>query len=70
MKDDDKIIKTHYLSLSYNTLINKKIIHLLLFLIEIIMIITQISEIHQKYYKLIHIEDNYNFYPISNLFNK
>ena len=42
MKDDDKILKSHYLSLSYNILINKKIIHLFLFLIEIFMILTQI----------------------------
>jgi uncharacterized membrane protein len=60
MKNDDKIIKSHYLSLSYNILINKSIVHLLLFLIEIIMIISQISEIRYKYYTLNH--KNFNNY--------
>jgi len=67
MKDDDKIIRSHYLSISYNILINKKIIHLLLFLIEIIMILEQISEIHQKNNELYHIKKIHNYEPISNL---
>jgi len=67
MKNDDKKIKSHYLSISYNILINKKIIHFLLFLIEIILILTQISEIHYKYYALNHKKFNNNFKPISNI---
>ena len=67
MKDDDKILKSHYLSLSYNILINKKIIHLFLFLIEIFMILTQISEIHIKIYTLNHKEFNNYFKPITNV---
>ena len=46
---------------------NKKIIHLLLFLIEIIMILMQISEIHQKYYVINYAKNSYNFKPLSNL---
>jgi len=66
MKDDDKIIKSHYLSISYNILINKKIIHLFLFLIEIIMLLIQISEIHHKNYALNHIKFYNNYKPVSN----
>ena len=65
MKDDDKIIKSHYLSISYNILINNKIIHLLLFLIEIYMILSHISEIHYKHYTLNHKKFN-NFKQITN----
>ena len=65
MKDDDKIIKSHYLSLSYDILINKKIIHLVLFLIEIFMILTQITEIHYKNYTLNHKEFKNSFKPIT-----
>ena len=67
MKDYDKIIKSHYLSLSYNILINKKIIHLLLFLIELIMIITHLFAIHYKYFALNHKKFNIKLKQVSNI---
>jgi len=66
MKVDDKIIMSHYLSISYNILINRKIIHLFLFLIEIMMIISHISEIHYNHYILNHKKFNNNFKQITN----
>ena len=47
----NNIIKTHYLSISYNTLINNRIVHYFLFLLEIYLIMMQIIEIYYNNFK-------------------
>ena len=49
---DDKIIKTHYLSISQKYLVNKIVIHFFLFLIEIILIFLQMIEIDYNNHKI------------------
>ena len=48
---NNKILYTHYLSFSYNSLIKHKVIHYILFLIEIVSIFLQIFEIYYNDYK-------------------
>ena len=50
---NDKIIKTHYLSISQKFLVNKIAIHFILFLIEIILIIMQMIEIDYNFHKIV-----------------
>ena len=49
---DDKIIKTHYLSISQKYLVNKIVIHFFLFLIEIILIFLQMIEVDYNNHKI------------------
>ena len=65
---DDKIIKTHYLSISQKFLVNKIVIHFLLFLIEIILIFLQMIEIDYNTYK--GVAKKYMFRPLSSLLIK
>ena len=51
-----KIQNSHYLSISYGSLISNKIIHYILFLIEVFSIFLQIVEIHYNSYKSIKTE--------------
>ena len=52
-----KVQRTHYLSLSYNSLITNKIVHYFLFLIDICLILLQIIEIYYNHYKSIEDSD-------------
>ena len=53
---NDNKIKSHYLSISYKSLINKNIVHIFLFLVEISLIFLQILEIY--YYNYNSLEEN------------
>jgi len=50
---NDKIIKTHYLSISQKFLVNKTVIHFFLFIIEIALIFLQMIEIDYNTHKII-----------------
>ncbi len=65
---DDKIIKTHYLSISQKYLVNKIVIHFFLFLIEIILIFLQMIEIDYNNHKIPG--KKFLETPISNLLEK
>ena len=52
-----KVQRTHYLSLSYNSLITNKIVHYFLFLIDICLILLQIIEVYYNHYKSIEDSD-------------
>ena len=52
-----KVQNTHYLSLSYNSLITNKYIHYFLFLIDVNIILLQILEIYHNDYKSIKRDD-------------
>ena len=60
-----KKIKTHYLSISCKMLLSKQIIHIFLFLLEIIFIFIQIIEIYCNNHKLNNFENKLSFMPIS-----
>ena len=47
----NKVQNTHYLRLSYNSLITHKVIHYFLFLIDVALILLQIIEIYHNHYK-------------------
>ena len=47
----NKVQNTHYLRLSYNSLITHKVIHYFLFLIDAALILLQIIEIYHNHYK-------------------
>ena len=66
----EKKISAHYLSISYKTLINNKIIHSFFFAVEIFILFSQILEIYVYDFNLSHIKENINlnFYTI--LLNK
>ena len=57
-----KIKVSHILSLSYKTLINKNVIHYILFLFEIYLILAQIMEIFWNDFNQSIINDNINIY--------
>ena len=65
MKDKRKIIKSHYLSMNYKTLITNEIIHSLLFIIEVGLIFLQIIEIYFKDYKNTNTNRNLCFSPLT-----
>ena len=62
---NDKIIKTHYLSISQKFLVNKIAIHFFLFLIEIILIFLQMIEIDYNIHKIVG--KKFVFTPLSDL---
>ena len=66
----EKKISAHYLSMSYKTLINNKIIHSFFFALEIFILFSQILEIYIYDFNLSNIKENINlnFYAI--LLNK
>ena len=51
MKNENKLLKTHYLNFSYECLISHKVIQYILFLIEVGSIFLQILEIYYNEYK-------------------
>ena len=63
----NKIMDTHYLSLSYNTLITHKIIHYILFLIEVTSIFLQVLEIYNNEFKSLKSENTKIFSYITPL---
>ena len=62
MKNEKKI-HSHYLSISYKVLANNKIIHQLLFIIEISLILIQIVEIYYHDFEVYKIKDIKSFNP-------
>ena len=63
---DNKIIISHYLSLSHSMLIKNKIIHSFLFTLEILFILLQIIEIYCNEYNLYNNKNKVLTSPISN----
>ena len=66
----EKKISAHYLSMSYKTLINNKIIHSFFFALEIFILFSQILEIYIYDFNLSNIKENINlnFYTILLIF--
>ena len=62
---NEKIIRNHYLSISYKILISKIIIHFFLFLLEIFLILIQVIEIIYNIHKLNKKDSKIFFMPIS-----
>ena len=54
---NNKIMNAHYLSFSYNSLITHKVIHYILFILEITSIFLQILEIYYNDYKSLKSEN-------------
>ena len=65
-----KIQKFHYLSLTYNILINNEIIHCILFFLEMLIILLQILEIYINNFKLIFNEQLIIYNPLTKLMLK
>ena len=64
--NDDKIINSHYLSISYQILTKNKIIHFFLFLFEICLIFLQLLEIYVDDFKILDINKEH-FSPLTYL---
>ena len=63
----NKIMDTHYLSFSYSSLITHKIIHYILFLIEVTSIFLQVLEIYNNEFKSLKSENTKIFSYITPL---
>ena len=61
----NKIQNTHYLILSYNSLIKNKIVHIFLFLMDVCILLLQILEIYYNHYKSLCASDFKSFSFIS-----
>ena len=64
--NDDKIINSHYLSISYQILTKNKIIHFFLFLFEICLIFLQLLEIYIDDFKILDV-NKHHFNPLTYL---
>ena len=63
--NDNKRINSHYLSLSYKSLINKNIIHFFLFIIEVALLFLQIIEVYYNDYSSFNKKENKIFSPLT-----
>ena len=54
---NNKVQNTHYLSLSYSSLISNKVLHNFLFLIDVVILLLQILEIYYNQYKSLKADD-------------
>ena len=61
----EKIMNSHYLSISYKTLIKNKRVHHILFLIEVFIIFLQIIEIYYNDFKSYKVEEVVIFNPLN-----
>ena len=64
---NNKMIKSHYLSISYKVLINNKIIHYILFILEMYLIMLQIMEIICNDFKPYNSNNIISFTPLTKL---
>ena len=65
--DDISKIRTHYLSISYQSIINGTIIHFFIFLIDISFVFLQILEIYYNDYNSFNIINKNYFNPLTYL---